>query len=78
MCLILLGYWQLCSDAHLQVESLDMIITIVKIWPNDLSVNCMLYENMKNYLKAERILVDDNYKLIEGTTYFEDLNVDGN
>jgi hypothetical protein len=38
----------------------------------------MLYENMKNYLKAERILVDDNYKLIEGTTYFEDLNVDGN
>jgi hypothetical protein len=38
----------------------------------------MLYENMKNYLKAERILADDNYKLIEGTTYFEDLNVDGN
>ncbi len=78
MCLILLEYWQLCNDACLQVESLDIIITIVKIWLNDLSVNCMLNENMKNYLKAERILANDNYKLIEETTYFEDLNVDGN
>jgi hypothetical protein len=38
----------------------------------------MLHENMKNNLKAERILANDDYKLIDETTYFEDLNVDGN
>jgi hypothetical protein len=60
------------------VENLDIIIKIVKIWHDDLSVNCILYENMKKYLKIERIFADESYKLIEETTYFEDLNVDGN
>jgi hypothetical protein len=38
----------------------------------------MLHENMKIYLKVERILGNDNYKLIEKTTYFGDLKIDGN
>jgi hypothetical protein len=29
---------------------------------------------MKNYLKVESFLVDDNYELIEKTEYFEDMN----
>jgi len=29
---------------------------------------------MKNYLKVERLLVDDNYELMEKKKYFEDLN----
>jgi hypothetical protein len=33
-------------------------------------------KNMKNYLKVERSLVDDNYELTEEVKYFEDLNVD--
>lgn len=33
---------------------------------------------MKYYQKVEESLVNDNYKLIEETKYFEDLNVDGN
>jgi hypothetical protein len=33
---------------------------------------------MKDCLKVERSLVDDNYELIEEVKYFEDLNVDNN
>jgi hypothetical protein len=29
---------------------------------------------MKNYLKVERFLVDDNYELIEKKKYFENLS----
>jgi hypothetical protein len=36
----------------------------------------MSNKNMKDYLKVERSLVDDNYELIEEIKYFEDLNVD--
>ncbi len=44
------------------MESLDKIIAIVKSWP---WVNCMPNKTMKDYLKVERFLVDDNYELIE-------------
>jgi hypothetical protein len=35
-------------------------------------------KNMKYYLKIEKSLADDNYKLIEKIEYFEALNVNGN
>ncbi len=60
------------------MENLDIIITIVINWPNDLHVYCMPNKNMKYYKKVEESLVNDNYKLIEKIKYFEDLNVDGN
>jgi hypothetical protein len=49
------------------VENLDKIITIVKSWHDDLWVNCMPNKTMKDYLKVERFLVDDNYEFIEKT-----------
>lgn len=33
-------------------------------------------KNMKDYLKVEESLVDDNYKLIKEEKYFEKLDVD--
>jgi len=36
----------------------------------------MLNKNMKNYLKVERSLGNDNYKLIEETKYLKNLYVD--
>jgi hypothetical protein len=33
--------------------------------------------NMKDYLKVEGSLTNDNYELIEETKYFEDLDVHG-
>ncbi len=62
---VLTTLWQ----CHLQVESLDLIITIVKNWPNDLHVNCMPNTNMKYYLKIKKSLADDNYKLIENRIF---------
>ncbi len=59
------------------MENLEKIIAIVKNWPNHQHVNFMPNKNMTNYMKAKRCLVNDNYKLIEGAKYFEDLNVDG-
>jgi len=47
------------------VENLDKIITIVKNGLDDPWVNCMPKKTMKDYLKVERFLVDDNYELIE-------------
>ncbi len=35
----------------------------------------MLNKNMKNYLKVERSLGNDNYKLIEDAKYLKYLNV---
>jgi hypothetical protein len=34
-------------------------------------------KTMKDYLKAERSLANDNSKLIEEVEYFENLNIDG-
>ncbi len=39
-------------------------------------MNHMSNKNMKDYLKVERSLVDDNYELLEEVKYFEDLNMD--
>jgi predicted transcriptional regulator len=59
------------------VENLEIIITIVKNWFDYQHINCMPNKNMNDYMKANRCLVNDNYKLIEREKYFEDLNVDG-
>jgi len=50
---------------QLQVENWDRIITIVKIFLDNLCINYMLNKTMKNYLKAERSLANDNSELIE-------------
>jgi hypothetical protein len=34
-------------------------------------------KNMNDYMKTKRSLVNNNYRLIEGAKYFEDLNVEG-
>jgi hypothetical protein len=57
------------------VENLDKIITIVKNWLDDLHMNCMPNKNMKDYLKVEEPLTNENYELIEEEKYFEDLNM---
>ncbi len=62
---------------QLQVINLDRIITIVKNCPNNLCTNCMPNKTMKDYLKAEGFLVNDNPKLIEEVEYFEILNING-
>ncbi len=59
------------------MENLDKIITIVKNWLDDLHMNCMPNKNMKDYMKVEKPLTNDNYELIEEAKYFEDLNMDG-
>jgi hypothetical protein len=35
----------------------------------------MRNKNMKNYVKVEGYLADDNFEFIEKEKYFEDLNV---
>ncbi len=55
-----------------------MICTLIVCQIRTLNITYrMLNKNMKDYLKVRGSFVDDNYKLIEETKYFEDLNVDG-
>jgi hypothetical protein len=46
-----------------------MIFIVVKIWFDGMCMNCMQTKNTKDYLKVERSLIDDNYELIEKSTY---------
>jgi hypothetical protein len=50
---------------HLQVQNLDWIITIINKWLDDLHLNCTSNVNMKDYLKVEIGLNEDNYGLIK-------------
>ncbi len=59
------------------MKNLDRIITIVKTWLDDPRVNNMPNKTMKDYLKVEGSLADDNYELIEEAKHFEELNVNG-
>jgi hypothetical protein len=57
---------------HLQVQNLDQIITIINNWPNDSCQNCTPNANLKNYLKVEVILVEEDYGLIKDVMLFDE------
>jgi hypothetical protein len=58
------------------VDNLDSIIIVVKNWPNNPHLNCSQHKDLKNFLKVESSLVEDNYDLIEESNYFEQLELD--
>ncbi len=60
---------------HLQVENMDRIVTMVKIWPNDPRHNYKPNANLKEYLKEEDYLAKENYDLLEEVDFFEQLQV---
>jgi hypothetical protein len=74
-----LGFWgfKLIIDTlkhcHLQVQNLDWIITMIDNWPNDPFQNCTPNANLKDYLKVEIVLVEENYELIKGAKFFKEL-----
>jgi hypothetical protein len=55
---------------------MDQIITMVKNWLDDMGANCKPKSNLKQYLKMEKKLVEENYELILEHNFFEDLQVD--
>ncbi len=61
---------------HLQVENMDQIITVVKNWLDDMGANCKRKSNLKQYLKMEEFLVEENCELIQEHNFFEELQVD--
>jgi hypothetical protein len=50
---------------YLHAENLNHNIIIVKNWPNDLCFNCKKKVDMKEYMKMESSLAENNYDLIE-------------
>ncbi len=60
------------------MENLDCIITVLKNWPDDPRMNCMLRKDIKDFMTVENALAEDNYDLIEEVDYFEQLELDGN
>jgi len=56
---------------------MDRIIIIVKNWCDDLCANCKPNFDFKQYLKIEKLLVEDNYNLIE-KHFLKELQLDGN
>ncbi len=54
----------------LQMENLDHVITIVKIWVDDSQMNCAQYKDMKDFMIVETSLTKNNYDLFEKTYFF--------
>ncbi len=57
----------------LQVQNLDQVITIINNWRDDSHLNCILYVDLKDYLKDEICLTNELIKEVE---YFKELQVD--
>ncbi len=53
------------KHCHLQVQNLDWIVTIINNWPNDPCQNYTPNANLKDYLKVEIVLVEENYELMK-------------
>jgi hypothetical protein len=62
----LVGVLKTLKRCSLQVQNLDLIITIINNWPNDPCWNCTLNANLKDYLKVEIVLAE----------FLEELQVD--
>ncbi len=60
----------------LQVQILNQIIIMINNWFDDLCMNCTPNVELKDYLKVEVGLIENNYELIEKVEYFEKLQVD--
>ncbi len=61
---------------HLQMEILDQIIPMTKNQFDLPCLNCTLNANLKNYMKANSVLVKENHQLIKEVEYFKELQVD--
>jgi hypothetical protein len=55
---------------------MDWIITVVRSWLDDPCNNCKPNANLKEYLKEEDSLVEENYDLFQEVDCFELLQVD--
>ncbi len=53
------------------MENMDQIITVVKNWHDDPHHNCKLNTNLKEYLKEEDYLANENYDLLKSSSFFE-------
>jgi hypothetical protein len=58
---------------RLQVQNLNQIITIINSWRDDSHLNCTLYVDLKDYLKAEISVANELIKEVE---FFKELQVD--
>jgi len=63
---VLIALWHY----HLQVENLNQIIMVVKNWPNGSWLNCTPIAVLKDYIKTECFLAEENYDLIEEADFF--------
>lgn len=50
---------------YLQVEIFNQIIIVVKNWFDDLHLNYTPNVDLKDYMKVEVVLVEENYQLIK-------------
>jgi hypothetical protein len=56
---------------RLQVENLDLIITIVKNWFNDPCLNHTRHMDLIDFMEVENLLAKENYDLVKEFNYFE-------
>jgi hypothetical protein len=56
---------------RIQVENLDLIITIVKNWFNDPCLKHTRHMDLINSMEVEILLAIENYDLVEELNYFE-------
>ncbi len=58
------------------MDNLDWIIMVVKNWHDDPQLNCTPIAALKDYMKVECALAEENYDLIEEAIFFQQLEVD--
>jgi hypothetical protein len=56
----MVGVLIILKHCRLQMENLDHIITMVKKWPNDLHLNYTPNANLKDYMKNQFDLIENN------------------
>jgi hypothetical protein len=61
----LTNVWTTLKCCRLQMENMDRIITVVKNWHDDPHHNCKPNTNLKEYLKEEDYLANENYDLLK-------------
>jgi hypothetical protein len=67
------------GESKVQIVNMNVLmfatkfITIINNWFDELCLNCTPNVDLKDYLKVEVGLVENNYELIEKVEYFEEL-----
>jgi hypothetical protein len=60
--------------SRLGIDNLDHLVLVIKIWPNNVHVQCDRgkAKNLHDYLQAKQVMIEEHNKIIEEKGLFEE------